>query len=135
MIDYIKILKEIHAGVLATQDSEGVKTRYLSPVIMEGQLYFTTTNDKPVYAQLCKNPNVSYCASDKNYNPVISLNGKVKFVDDMYVRACILMEFPSLKNHYKIADNPKYVLFTIDISEVEVYTHTGGKVTHPLKNE
>ena len=83
MIDYVGIFKANPSGVLATIDGNSVKTRVFQFLFADGKkLYFCTNSEKPVYAQLRANPNVSFCVAG-DFSPVVSVGGKVSFTDDM----------------------------------------------------
>jgi len=83
MINFAEILKANPNGVMATQDGNKVKTRVFQYLFADGKkVYFCTNSEKPVYAQLQKNPNVSFCTYPQNFTPVLSINGKVVFVED-----------------------------------------------------
>lgn len=133
MIDYAAILKENPNGVLATQDGDKVQTRVFQFLFNDGKkIYFCTANTKPVYRQLQKNPYVSFCTYTKNFNPVLSMNGKVVFLDDKALKTRALDENPGIKDIYKSADNPEFELFYIDTEEVCTFDFNNGPVTHAV---
>lgn len=132
MIDFEAILKKNPNGVLATQDGEAVKTRIFQFLFAEGKkVYFCTNNEKPVYAQLQANPNVSFCVSN-NFSPVLSVNGKAVFVDDMALKARALDENPMIKAIYNTPENPIFTLFYIDATEIETFGFDEGPKTYAL---
>jgi len=133
MIDYAAILEKNSKGVLATQDGQGVRTRIFECQFTEGKkAYFCTSGEKPVYAQLQANPNVSFCTYPANYNPVMSIIGKAIFVDDLAVKTRVLDEKPMLKSRFGTPDSPIFKVFFIDIAEVATFSVAEGAKSYRL---
>ncbi|MDR1747533.1 MAG: pyridoxamine 5'-phosphate oxidase family protein [Spirochaetaceae bacterium] len=127
MINFTAILKANPHGVLATQDGEKVKTRVFQYLFADGnKVYFCTNSEKPVYAQLQANPNVSFCTYPHNFDPVLSVNGKAIFVEDSALKTRALDENPSIKGIYKTPDNPIFKIFYIDAAEFETFSFAEG---------
>jgi len=132
MIDYAAIFKANPNGVLATQDGQGVKTRVFQFLFADGKkVYFCTNNEKPVYNQLKSNPNVSFCVPG-DFSPVVSVNGKVVFTDDMRLKTRALDENPLIKTIYNSPDNPVFTLFYIDVEEVDTFGFSEGPKSYKL---
>jgi uncharacterized pyridoxamine 5'-phosphate oxidase family protein len=129
MIDIVEILKtNPKYGVLATQDGNKVKTRLFQYFHLDGnKVYFGTNNDKPVYAQLKANPNVSFCIYPKDFKPVISLNGKVVFVD--YTE---LMKLPEAKNFQTPDDPTQKIFFYIEVEEIQTFSYADGSKIYKI---
>lgn len=133
MIDFAAILKENPNGVLATQDNGKSKTRVFQYLFTEGnQVYFCTSNQKPVFAQIKANPYVSFCTYPANFTPVLSINGEAVFVDDMALKGRALDENPGIKGIYNSPDNPIFELFYIDVEEVETFSFQDGPKTYTV---
>jgi len=133
MIDYTAILKENPNGVLATQDGQGVRTRIFQYLFADGnKVYFCTSSQKPVYAQLKATPHVSFCTYPANFSSVLSVNGKAVFVDDLALKTRALDENPSIKGIYNTPDNPIFELFYIDVKEVETFSFTEGPKSYSV---
>ncbi|MDR2468566.1 MAG: pyridoxamine 5'-phosphate oxidase family protein [Spirochaetaceae bacterium] len=127
MFDYISICKENPIGVLATINGEKIKTRMFLFLFAEGKkAYFSTSEKKPVCKQLNENPSVSFCTHSKNFEPVISLNGKAVFVEDPKLKVRALEESPLIKEIFKTPGNPDLKLFYIDIEEIETFLSNEG---------
>ena len=127
MIDFTALLKATPNGVLATQDGQGVKTRVFQYLFADAnKVYFCTNSEKPVYKQLTSNPNVSFCTYPADFNPVLSINGKAVFVEDMTLKARALDENPLIKGIYNSPDNPVFKIFYIDVEELETFSFTEG---------
>jgi uncharacterized pyridoxamine 5'-phosphate oxidase family protein len=133
MIDYETILKQNPNGVLATQDGQGVRTRIFQYLFADGsKVYFCTSSEKPVYEQLKANPNVSFCTHTADFNPVLSVNGKAVFVEDIALKARALDENPSIKGIYDTPDNPIFKLFYIDTEGIETFSFADGPKSYNL---
>ena len=133
MFDFASILKANPNGVMATVDGEKVATRVFQYLFTDGKkFYFGTESEKPVYAQMKAHPYVSFCTYAKDFNPVISLNGKAVFVEDAKLKAQALDENPNIKELFKTPDNPVFKLFYIDTEEVITFSFAEGSKTHKL---
>jgi len=127
MIDFSEILKANSVGVLATQEGNKVKTRVFQYLFADGnKVFFCTNSEKPVYAQIQKNPNVSFCTYTSDFAPVLSVNGKVVFVEDLALKARALDENPPIKGIYHTPDNPIFKIFYIDTEEIETFSFADG---------
>lgn len=127
MIDYAKYLQHTPNGVLATQDGNKVKTRVFQFLFADGnKAYFCTSSEKPVYSQLAANPNVSFCTYPQNFTPVVSINGKAVFVEEVALKERVLNENPLIKSIYQSTDNPIFKLFYLEITEVETFSLSEG---------
>jgi uncharacterized pyridoxamine 5'-phosphate oxidase family protein len=133
MFDYVSVLKENPNGVLATKDGDKLATRVFQYLFADGnKIYFCTNSQKPVYNQLKADPNVSFCTYPANFSPVVSVNGKVVFVEDLALKTRALDENPMIKGLYQSPENPVFTLFYIDAKEVEVLSFTDGAKTYTL---
>jgi len=133
MIDYAAILKTNPNGVLATQDNGKIKTRVFQYLFSDGnKVYFCTSNEKPVYSQIKANPYLSFCTYPADYSPVLSVNGKAVFVNDITLKTRALDENPGIKGIYNTPDNPVFEIFYIDVEEVETFSFTEGPKTYTV---
>jgi uncharacterized pyridoxamine 5'-phosphate oxidase family protein len=133
MINFAEILKANPNGVLATQDGQGVRTRVFQYLFADGnKVYFCTSSQKPVYNQLKANPNVSFCTYPADFNPVLSINGKAVFVDDIALKTRALDENPPIKGIYNTPDNPVFQIFYIDAREVETFSFAEGPKSYTV---
>lgn len=133
MINYAEILKANPNGVLATQDGAGIRTRVFQYLFADGnKVYFCTGSQKPVYEQLKAHPNVSFCTYPANFNPVLSLNGNVVFVDDIELKTRALDENPPIRGIYNTPDNPVFKIFYIDVKEVETFSFAEGPKSYTV---
>ncbi len=125
-----EILKANPNGVFATQDGGKVKTRVFQYLFAEGnKVYFCTSNEKAVYKQLQANPYVSFCVYPANFSPVLSVNGKAVFTDDLALKTRALDENPMIKGIYGGPENPIFELFYIGVEEVVTFSFSDGEKT------
>ena len=138
MINFEEILKANPAGVLATVEGNKAsdfspRTRVFQYLFADGnKIYFCTNSEKPVYKQLMANPNVSFCTYPQNFAPVLSVNGKAFFVEDLALKTKALDENPPIKGIYKTADNTVFKIFYIDVEEVETFSFEEGPKTYKV---
>jgi uncharacterized pyridoxamine 5'-phosphate oxidase family protein len=133
MIDFTALLQKSPVGVLATQDGQEVRTRVFQYLFSDGnKVYFCTSSEKPVYTQLQANLNVSFCTYPPDFAPVLSVNGKAVFVDDMALKTRVLDENPPIKGIYNTPDNPIFKIFYIDVREVETFSFTDGAKSYKI---
>ena len=100
---------------MTTVSEEKPKTRVFQYLFtIDNKIYFGTTNNKPIYEQLTKNPNVSYCTFSKDFNPVLSVNGRAIFDNDIKLKERAMDEYPSIKELYHSPDNPIFEIFYIE---------------------
>lgn len=133
MIDYASILKENPNGVLATKADGKIKTRVFQYLFtIDGRVYFCTSNEKPVYNQLKANPDVSFCTYPADFSPVLSVNGRVVFVDDISLKTRALDENPGIKGIYNTPENPVFEVFCIEVEEVETFSFAEGPKTYTV---
>lgn len=133
MINYTEILKANPVGVFATQDGNKIKTRVFQYLFTEkDRIYFCTNSEKPVFSQIKKNNNVSFCTYTKDYSPVISVNGKAVFVEDIQLKTKALDENPPIKGIYQTPDNPIFKMFYINVEEIETFSFAEGPKTYKI---
>jgi len=131
--DFENVLEQNPNGVLANRNGQALRTQIISFQFVEGnKVYFCTGSEKPLYQQLVQFPYVSYCAYPDDFEPVLSLNGKVIFTDDAALKERVFngsgYASQFIKNHYQTVDNPNLKLFYIDVEEIETYDVNGANV-------
>ena len=129
LLEFNHILEGYRNGVLANQINKKLRTQIITFSFAEGnKVYFCTTSDKPMYEQLLKNPYVSYCTYPENFEPVLSLNGKVNFVEDKVLKERALESNYYAKRNFKSVDNPLLRVFCIEVEEIETYGTEGPNI-------
>ncbi|MBI4857882.1 MAG: pyridoxamine 5'-phosphate oxidase family protein [Acetobacterium woodii] len=132
MINYEEILNQKVTGVLATVDENEAQTRIFQTLWVENnRVYFCTGAQKDVYKQLTSNPNASYCVENK-FSPVLSVNGKASFVEELEYKERAFEVLPMLKNLYQEPTNPNFKVFYIDIKQVKTFSYAEGPKEYNL---
>lgn len=132
MINFEEILNKKGNGVLATIGESGPQTRIFQSLWAENnKVYFCTGAQKDVCKQLVSNPNASYCVENK-FSPVISVNGKVFFVEELEYKERAFEILPMLKNLYQEPTNPNFKVFYIDIKQVKTFSYAEGPKEYKL---
>ena len=127
--DFNHILETYRNGVLANRNGEKLRTQIMTFSFVEGnRAYFCTTSDKPVYLQMVDFPYVSYCTFPEDWEPVLSLNGRVVFIEDRDLKERALESNYYAKLNFKTIDNPLLRVFCIDVEVIETYGNDGVHV-------
>ena len=133
MIDFSNFLKENLNGIFTTVENGKPKSRAFQFLFSEGKkVYFCTENNKAVYRQIKENPNVSFCSHKADFSYVLSISGKVTFVNDISLKARALNEYPALREIFKTLDNPIFELFYVDVEEVNTFDFINGSKKEKL---
>ncbi len=133
MIDFSNFLKENLNGIFTTVENGKPKSRAFQFLFSEGKkVYFCTENNKAVYRQIKENPNVSFCSHKADFSYVLSISGKVTFVNDISLKARALNEYPALREIFKTPDNPIFELFYVDVEEVNTFDFINGSKKEKL---
>jgi len=129
LIEYVDILESYRNGVLANRNGEKLRTQIMTFSFAEGnRAYFCTTSDKPLYEQLVAFPYVSYCTYPEDWEPVLSLNGKVVFTEDRELMERALESNYYAKLNFKNIENPLLKVFYIDVEYIETYGTEGVNI-------
>ena len=127
--DFVHILEQYRNGVLANRNGEYLRTQIITFAFAEGnRAFFCTSSVKPMYTQLVNFPYVSYCTYPEDFEPVLSINGKVVFIDDKALQERALESNYYAKSHFKSVDNPILKVFCIEVQEIETYSSEGTKI-------
>ncbi|AJH00185.1 hypothetical protein LF65_03628 [Clostridium beijerinckii] len=132
MINFEEILNEKVNGILATIGEDGPQTRVIQSLWAENnKVYFCTGAQKDVFKQLVSNPTASYCVENK-FSPVLSVNGKVTFVEEIEYKERAFEILPMLVNLYETPTNPNFKVFYIDIKQVKTFSYAEGPKEYKL---
>jgi len=96
-----------------------------------GRLFFCTSNQKPVFKEIRKQPYVEFCASGENFS-WLRLSGKVVFSKDLKLKAKVQEASPIVKSIYKTPENPVFELFYLD-EAVATIADFSGKLPQTFK--
>ena len=126
--DCIEFANKNPACFLATADGDQPRVRgFLLWYADESGFYFHTKTSKNVFKQLKKNPKIEVCFMAPSQDPaemkMMRLAGKVKFLDDLKLKARLLEERPFLKAiGTGKPDDPLLAVFNIYTGEAHFWT-------------
>ena len=126
--DYIEFANKNPDCCVATTEGDQPRVRgFLMWFADESGFYFHTGTSKSVCKQLKKNPKVEVCfiapSQDLGNLKMMRVAGKVKFVDDLKLKARLLEERPFLKGiGIDKPDDPRLAVFKIYTGEAYFWT-------------
>lgn len=90
-----------------------------------GKIYFCTSNRKPVYEEMRKEPRIelSACGADSSW---LRLSGTAVFVGDLGLKARAQEASPLVKSIYKTPDNPVFELFYLAEARAVIADFSGN---------
>jgi uncharacterized pyridoxamine 5'-phosphate oxidase family protein len=91
----------------------------------DGHLYFTTGNQKPVYRQLKKNPDVEMCAMLPD-NRWVRLAGRAVFDGSLSAKKRAFEVFPDFKHMYDTPENPVFEVFYLENPSASLFSMTSS---------
>ena len=114
MNDVIKFLNENPLIYLATEGLDGnAKVRPILYYFEENNKpYFCTSNKKPMYKELAKNPNFEITTATAEF-AWIRISGKVEFSSDLELKQKVIDSNELVKSLYQSGNNPEFEVFTI----------------------
>ena len=114
MNDVIKFLNENPLIYLATEGLDGnAKVRPILYYFEENNKpYFCTSNKKPMYKELAKNPNFEITTATAEF-AWIRISGKVEFSSDLELKQKVIDSNELVKSLYQNGSNPEFEVFTI----------------------
>lgn len=124
----VEFLNDTKIFYLATIDGDKPRVRPFGAVMeKDGKIYFCTNNQKDVYRQMQKNPNIEISATKEN-GDWLRLSGKAVFDSSKDTKQAMLDECPVLKTMYS-ADDGKFEIFYITNASATVFSLCGKKET------
>ena len=91
----------------------------------KGKLYFCTSNQKKVFKEMQAHPYVELCASGENFS-WLRLSGKVRFSEDLGLKAKVLEKSPLVASIYQTPDNPVFAIFYLEDAEATIADFSGA---------
>ena len=125
--NYIEFANKNPSCFIATAEGDQPRVRgFLAWFADESGFYFHTGSTKNVCRQLKKNPKIEVCFMAPSRDPaemtMMRLAGKVKFIDDIKLKARLLEERPFLKEMGIIKpDDPLLAVFKVYTGEVHFW--------------
>ena len=107
MNDVTKFLEKNPIQYLATVGLDGKpKVRpFMFILERDGKLYFSTSNQKPLYKEIKKLPFVEIVTASPEFE-WFRFNGKVVFSEDTEIKKAIIEKSEIVKAQYQTAENP-----------------------------
>lgn len=126
MKEVVAFLQANPVQYLATVGTDGkAKARpFMFCLEQDGKLWFCTNNQKDVYKDMQKNPNIEITVSSPEY-AWIRLNGKAVFENNKAVKEGCLQN-PIVKGQYQTADNPIFEVFYLDGAKATIADFSGN---------
>lgn len=90
-----------------------------------GKLYFCTSAQKQVFKEMQAHPYVELCASGENFS-WLRLSGKVRFSEDLGLKAKIMEASPLVKSIYHTPENPVFAIFYLEDAEATISDFSGA---------
>lgn len=85
----------------------------------DGELYISTNNVNKAHKQLRKNGNIQILAKKEGSREWIRITGKATECNSLKMKQRMLEECPVLSKHFPTADTESYLLFKVEILDVE----------------
>jgi len=127
--DVKTLLDKVGFFYLATVDGQEARVRPFGfQGIRDGKLWFCTSKDKAVYAQLAHNPEVELAYTFAPEMVTLRLRGRVTLDDDMEVKKDIIAKSEVVRSIYGSADNPKLTAFCLEHGQAIVADIAGRDV-------
>lgn len=122
--EYADFANENKTCYLATADGDQPRVRALGMWYAdETGFYFQAQTVKAFIKQLQKNPNVEVYFSTKDFSKAMRVSGKVRFIEDLEIKAKCIEERPFVKNFgITEPDNPLLAVFQIYTGEAYFWT-------------
>ena len=122
--EYADFANENKTCYFATVEGDQPRVRALGMWYAdETGFYFQAQSVKAMIKQLEKNPNVEVYFSTKDFSKVMRVYGKVKFIDDLKMKAKCIEERPFVKNFgITEPDNPLLSVFHLYTGEAYFWT-------------
>ncbi len=122
--EYTDFANENKTCCLATAEGDQPRVRALGMWYAdETGFYFQAQTVKALYKQLKKNPKVEVYFNNKDYSKAMRVSGKVRFIDDLKLRAKCIEDRPFVKDFgITEPENPLLAVFQIYTGEAYFWT-------------
>lgn len=126
MSKIVDFLNEAKTYYLATVEEGEARVRPIGATVgHDGKIYFGTNNQKEMFKQMLKNPNIAI--SGMNERHWIRITGKAVVDNSADARRAMLEANPVLKNMYSIDDGIFEVFFIEDMKAI-LYSFTSEPI-------
>jgi uncharacterized pyridoxamine 5'-phosphate oxidase family protein len=119
--DVIAFVRENPACTLATMEGEQPRARgFLSIILDDEKIYFTTGATKRVWKQISENPKVELCYFTPDFSRMLRIAGEIEEVDDPEKKQKLIDERDYLKGFS--ADDPVFKLLRLKNGKARFWT-------------
>lgn len=127
MNEAVKFLTENPLGYLATVDKQGFpRVRPFQFMLeQEGKLYFCTSNQKAVFAEIQNKPYIEFSIASKDF-AWIRMFGKAVFSKDRAIKSKIIDNSDLLRSIYQTPDNPAFEIFYLEDADATIADFSGN---------
>ena len=87
----------------------------------DGRLYIATNPGNHAQQQLRENEHVQILAKKEGTREWLRITGKAHETQDLALKARMMEDCPNLQRHYASAEDPKLLVFGIDVLETEFH--------------
>lgn len=88
---------------------------------LDGELYISTEDMKPVYSQLKARPQMQIIAHKPGTRRWLRITGLAEESNDINIKERMLQECPVLKTRFPDMDAESYAVFRIDCMQTEMF--------------
>ncbi|OEH87001.1 pyridoxamine 5'-phosphate oxidase [Desulfuribacillus stibiiarsenatis] len=126
MNETVKFLSDNPVVYLATVDMNGYPRVRPFQFMFEkdSKVYFCTSNQKDVYAQIQNQPYVEFSSMSKDFS-WIRLFGKAVFSNDLNIKKKIIESNDLVRSIYQTPDNPVFEVFYLEDAESTIADFSG----------
>ena len=125
MQEVLEFLKTNRTVFMATSDQGAARVRPFGFMFeKDGRLWFCTSKQKEVYAQLQADPRLEFSGTSPDM-VTVRVKGEANFDDQMEIKRRIIEENPMVGSIYGSADNPDFTVFSIDHGTAFMFDFSG----------
>lgn len=123
----VKFLSENQVQYFATIGLDGKpKVRPFQFMLeKDGKLYFCTSNQKDVYAQLKECPYIEITTSNPTF-AWIRISGKAVFSTDVEIKKAVIEGSELVKSVYQTPENPTFEIFYLEDAQAVIADFSGN---------
>lgn len=117
-----EFLKECGSFFVLTINNDFPAGRPFGAVMeYNNKLYISTNNGNQAHKQLRENGNIQIVSKKEGTREWIRITGKVAECNDIQMKQKMLDECPVLAKHFSSAEAENYLLFQVEVLEVEFH--------------
>lgn len=117
-----EFLKECECFYVLTINNDFPAGRPFGAVMEQNdKLYISTNDGNQVHNQLRENGNIQILSKKEGTREWMRITGKASECNDIKIKQKMLNECPVLTKHFSSAEDEHYLLFQIEVSEVEFH--------------